>query len=66
MIQKSLTAEDKELLLQFKNLHQYGTGIIMQNFLLCWKLYNLEKLKGKNPKKHAQLYAKLKDLLKNK
>lgn len=67
LVQKSLTAEDKEFLLQFKNLKPVWNRYSYADFpSVRWKLHNLEKLKEKNPKKHDQLYAKLKDLLKNK
>ena len=66
LVQKSLIAEDKEFLLQFKNLKPVWNRYSYADFpSVRWKLHNLEKLKEKNPKKHAQLYEKLKDLLKN-
>lgn len=59
-----MSAEDKEFLLQFKNLSPIWDKYNYADFpSVRWKLHNLEKLKEKNPEKHAQLYATLKELL---
>lgn len=64
LIRNSLTAEDKEFLLQFKNLSPVWDRYNYETFpSVRWKLYNLERLREKNPEKHAQLYATLKELL---
>lgn len=64
LIQSSLTAEDKEFLLQFKNLSPIWDKYNYSEFpSVRWKLHNLEILKEKNPEKHAQLYSLLKELL---
>lgn len=64
LIQRSLTPEDKEFLLRFKNLTpQWQTYNYADFPSVRWKIHNLEKLKAKNPEKHAHLYKLLKELL---
>lgn len=61
VIRKSLTNEDKEFLLSFKNLTPVWDKYPYQQYAsVRWKLQNL---KEKNPNKHAQLYDILKELL---
>ena len=64
VIRKSLTKEDKEFLLNFKNLTPVWEKYPYERYpSVRWKLQNLQNLKEKNPAKHAQLYAILKELL---
>jgi len=64
VIRKSLTKEDKEFLLSFKNLNPVWDKYPYDQYpSVRWKLQNLQNLKEKNPNKHAQLYAILKELL---
>jgi predicted nucleotidyltransferase component of viral defense system len=64
VIRKSLTKEDKEFLLNFKNLTPVWEKYPYERYpSVRWKLQNLQNLKEKNPSKHAQLYAILKELL---
>ena len=64
LITNSLTAEDKNFLLNFKNLTPvWGTYNYAEFPSIRWKIHNLQKLREKNSQKHAQLYARLKELL---
>ncbi len=63
-IRCSLTVEDKEFLLNFKNLTPVWQKYPYAEYpSVRWKLQNLEKLREKNPKKHLYLYNTLKELL---
>lgn len=67
MIGKGLTAEDKEFLLQFNNLTPVWEKYNYPEFpSIRWKLYNLERLKDKNPEKYSQMNSVLKQLLEKK
>ncbi len=64
VIRNSLTLEDKDFLLNFKNLKPVWEKYNYADFpSVRWKIQNLEKLRAKNPEKHLQLYATLKELL---
>jgi predicted nucleotidyltransferase component of viral defense system len=64
LIRSSLTPADKEFLLKFKNLTPEWQTYNYADFpSVRWKMHNLEKLKAKNPEKHAYLYKLLKELL---
>ena len=61
VIHQSLTHQDKEFLLNIKNLTPDWTQYNFERFpAVIWKLQNLQKLKDKNPKKHQELYEALK------
>ena len=61
VIHQSLTYQDKEFLLNIKNLTPDWTQYNFERFpAVIWKLQNLQKLKDKNPKKHQELYEALK------
>lgn len=63
-IHKSLTADDKNFLLGFKNLEPDWTIYDFQGFpSIEWKLENLKKLKTNNPEKHAKFFEALKHTL---
>lgn len=63
-VRKSLTREDREFLLNFKNLTPVWEKYPYEAYpSVRWKMRNLQNLKERNPKKHAQLYAVLKELL---
>lgn len=67
LVRTSLTAEDKEFLLQFKNLSPVWDTYNFADFpSVRWKLQNLENLKVKNPVKHAHSFQMLKELLRDK
>ncbi|UKJ07153.1 nucleotidyl transferase AbiEii/AbiGii toxin family protein [Solitalea lacus] len=67
LIRNSLTEEDKEFLLRFKNLSPIWDKYNYADFpSVRWKLHNLEKLKERNSEKHNQLYLLLKELFKKK
>lgn len=62
LINSSLTPEDKDFLLNFKNLMPEWDKYNFQEFpSVRWKLQNLERLREKKPIKHAQSYKQLKD-----
>lgn len=64
LIRNSLTIEDKDFLLNFKNLTPVWEKYNYADFpSVRWKIQNLEKLRAKNPEKHLQLYITLKELL---
>ncbi|EAA1679740.1 nucleotidyl transferase AbiEii/AbiGii toxin family protein [Escherichia coli] len=64
IINTSLTPQEREFLLSFKNYTpnwtQLGLAGIDQLPAVRWKLQNLARMK---PEKHAEAYARLKDLL---
>jgi hypothetical protein len=65
-VQESLTEEDKLSILAFKEVvpdwSTYNFGAYPS---IKWKLMNLEKIKVGNPKKHKELYYRLKRRLDN-
>lgn len=65
VINQELTQEDKKFLLSFKNLTPDWSIYPFSEFPgVKWKQLNLNKLKNNNPKKHKQLFDKLKEVLK--
>ena len=63
-IHQSLSDKDKEFLLSVKNVTPDWSIYDFQRFpSINWKLQNLQKLKEKNPEKHAEQYEALKDKL---
>ncbi len=63
-IHASLTKEDKEFLLNFKNRTPDWSRYDFQNFpAISWKLQNLQTLKERNPDKHQKMYTTLQALL---
>lgn len=62
-VRKSLTANDKEFLLSFKNAEPQWNLFPLKELkdlpAVKWKLQNIQNLKGKNPDKHAALYKAL-------
>jgi len=64
VVLKELTDEDKEFLLNFKNLTPIWDKYAYSDFpSVRRKVQNLEMLKEKNPEKHAQLYDLLRKTL---
>lgn len=64
IVNKSLTAKDKEFLLSVKNCEPDWSIYDFERFpAVQWKLQNLRKLKESNPDKHKQLYEALKEKL---
>jgi len=64
IIHQRLTKQDKEFLLNIKNLTPDWSLYDFEKFpAIQWKLLNLKKLKDTNPKKHQQQYEALKDNL---
>lgn len=64
LIGNSLTIEEKDFLLNFKNLTPVWEKYNYADFpSVRWEIQNLEKLREKNPDKHLQLYTTLKELL---
>lgn len=64
VVLKGLTDEDKEFLLNFKNLTPIWDKYVYSDFSsVKRKIQNLEMLKDKNPEKHAQLYDLLRKTL---
>lgn len=65
IIHQALTEEDKHFLLSFKGLSPDWNIYPFSEFPgVKWKQLNLNKLKVNNPDKHAQLFNKLKEVLK--
>lgn len=65
IIHQALTEEDKHFLLSFKDLSSDWNIYPFSEFPgVKWKQLNLNKLKVNNPDKHAQLFNKLKEVLK--
>ncbi len=65
VINQQLTETDKRFLLSFKNLNPDWNIYPYADFPgVKWKMINLNNLKVNNPDKHAQLFAKLKEILK--
>lgn len=61
IIHQSLNDNDKNFLLSVKNLAPDWSIYDFQRFpSINWKLQNLQKLKDKNPEKHAEQYQALK------
>lgn len=62
-VRKSLTANDKEFLLSFKNAEPQWDLIPLKELkdlsAVKWKLQNIQKLREKNPDKHTALYHAL-------
>lgn len=64
IIHQALTEEDKHFLLSFKGLSPDWNIYPFSEFPgVKWKQLNLNKLKVNNPDKHAQLFNKLKEVL---
>lgn len=65
IVQNSLTAADKDFLLQFKNLSPVWDGYNYEEYpSIRWKLKNLRNLREKNPEKHTKQYSLLYEFLK--
>lgn len=65
VVQSSLTAADRNFLLQFKNLSPVWDEYNYAEFpSIRWKLENLRNLREKNPDKHTKLYGLLDEFLK--
>lgn len=68
-VNKSMTDQDKEFLLTFKNGHPEWDLFPLKEMkdlpAVKWKLQNIQKLKGENPDKHAALYKALREKLKD-
>lgn len=65
LIKQELTDQDKQFLVSFKALNPDWSIYQYAEFPgVKWKLINLNKLKTNNPDKHAELFNKLKNVLK--
>ena len=63
-IHANLTSEDKQFLLNFKNLTPDWSHYDFKEYpAINWKLQNLQALKERNPDKHQKLYESLEQFL---
>ena len=64
IVNESLTKEDKEFLLAFSKGEPDWTNVDYSKYpAIKWKLLNINKLKGNNPRKHEEMVGVLKYVL---